>query len=210
MATSLAQLASVERAAGNIDDSRAHYSEAKQIFEEIDDFSRAAQVTIRLAYLDKQAGNLAAAERSTQEVRRIALREGLQEPAIEAMELSGDIALEEADLTRAVAAYRDALDYIETTGFVSRKAGIVSKLAHALMDQHDMEAAAALIGYMIEQGNTTDSLKLRARYAFVQGDFPRSVTLQESAQSLAADDWSEADAETLAHYRQAMAEQAGD
>ena len=75
-----------------------------------------------------------------------------------------------------------------------------------MLDEKDLEATEALLGYMIEQGNTTDSLKLRARYAFVQGDVERSISLQKQAQSMAEDGWSETDAEALAEYRAALAE----
>jgi DNA-binding winged helix-turn-helix (wHTH) protein/tetratricopeptide (TPR) repeat protein len=206
MATGLAQLASVEQTAGNLDEARRLYVESKEIFELIEDYSRAAQVAIRFAYLDRDAGDYAAAYNSAQEVLEIALREALDEPAIEAMELSGDIASLQLDSELAIASYRSALSHIEATGFISRRTGVVIKLANTLLDEKDLEATEALLGYMIEQGNTADSLKLRARYAYVQGDVERSISLQEQAQSMAEDDWSETDAEALAEYRAALVE----
>jgi tetratricopeptide (TPR) repeat protein len=132
MATGLAQLASVEQKAGNLDEARRLYVESTEIFELIEDYSRAAQVVIRFAYLDRDTGDYAAAYDSAQEVLVIALREALDEPAIEAMELSGDIARLQLDSELAIESYRSALHHIETTGFISRRTSIVIKLANTL------------------------------------------------------------------------------
>ncbi|MCH9694107.1 MAG: tetratricopeptide repeat protein [Gammaproteobacteria bacterium] len=206
MATGLAQLASVERTAGDVDAARLAYVDAKTIFEEIEDYSRAAQTTLRLAHLEMQAGQLSSAEVTAEEVRKLSLREALQEPAIEAMELLGDIARERGDSEKAVSAYRDALEHIEETGFVSREGRLVRKLAHVFLDERNLAEAEPLIGYMIEQGDTAESLKLRARYAFVKDDAGRSIELQEAARDAAPDDWSEHDAETLTRYYDAATE----
>ncbi len=210
MATGLAQLAAVESTAGNLDEARLAYRESKELFEEINDYSRSAQVTIRLAYLHLQDGDFAAANKSAREVRKIALREAMHEPAIEAMMLSGDIASTEGDSLRATSSYREALQHMDQSGFVARKTDTVIKLANVLMDQDDLAGAQALIGYLIEEGNTAASLKLRARHAFMQGEVERAVSLQESALSLAADGWSETDAETLARYQEALRQQTAD
>ena len=204
MATSLAQLASVEHAAGDLDAARQTYVESRELFEEIDDYSRIAQVSLRLARINMEAGEFAAADASVRDVLKIAMREALQEPAVEAMELSGDLALKQSNPERAISDYNDALNYIEETGFVARKMGIVTKLAHTLLEQGNLEAADPLIGYMIEQGDISGSLKVRAHYAFVQGEIERSVELLESAESNAKDEWTDADAETLAQYREAL------
>ena len=76
-----------------------------------------------------------------------------------------------------------------------------------LLDQNDLEAVDPLIGYMIEQGNESASLKVRAHSAFVQGEIEQSVSLLESARSTAEDDWTEADEVRLAEYREALGEQ---
>lgn len=201
MATSLAQLAGVQYRSGDSDAARQSYLESQAIFVEIEDYSRAAQVSLRLARLESEAGNLASADETAREVLVISLREGLHEPAIEAMELAGDIALRQSDVERAISAYERALSYIDESGFVSRETRIVSKLVNAHLDNGDLVATEALIGYLIEQGDTSESLKLRARYAFVKGNVERSIELQEAARQVADGDWSESDEKTLAQYR---------
>lgn len=203
MATSLAQIASVQRRIGDVDEARRSYLESKAIFVEIEDYSRSVQVTLRLAQLEQEVGDLAFAEETVREVLAISLREALHEPAIEAMEVAGGIAMDQADVERAISYYEQALRYIDESGFVARETRIVSKLANAHMDKGDVAATEALIGYMIEQGDTSESLKLRARYAFVQGDIERSIELQESARLAAGRDWSDNDEETLAQYHEA-------
>jgi DNA-binding winged helix-turn-helix (wHTH) protein/tetratricopeptide (TPR) repeat protein len=210
MATGLAQLAAVESRAGNLDVARLAYIESRELFEEINDYSRSAQVTIALAYLYLREGEFVAANQSAREVREVAMREAMHEPAIEAMVLSGDIASADADPERAITSYRDALEHMDQSGFVARKASTVIKLANVLMDQGDLAGAQALIGYLIEAGNTAASLKLRARYAFMQGESERAVSLQKSALSLAEDGWSDADAATLAMYQAALGPQIAD
>ena len=207
MATSLAQLAQIELSFGDVAAARLRYVESNEIFQEIGDHSRVAQTAIRLAQIDLKSGDLAAAEESVRDVLSVSMREGLQEPAIEAMELEGDIRIAQSDPERAISAYNDALDYIDESGFVSRKIGIVTKLAYVLLDQNDLEAVDPLIGYMIEQGNESASLKVRAHSAFVQGEIEQSVSLLESARSTAEDDWTEADEVRLAEYREALGEQ---
>ena len=204
MATSLAQLAQVERIAGDLYAARQHYVESNEIFQEIEDYSRVAQTSLRLAQLDMQSGDFVAAEQRIGDVLDIALREALHEPAIEAMELSGDLSLARSQPERAISDYNDALNYIDRTGFVEKKMEIAMKLSHTLLDQKNFDATDPLIGYMIEQGNTSGSLKVRAHYAFEQGEIEESVALLESAQSTAADDWSDSDATTLAQYREAL------
>lgn len=206
MATSLAQLARVERSAGDVDSARRAYIKSKAIFEQIEDYSRVAQVAIRLARLDMNAGDYVAAKESADTVLDIALREALHEPAIEAMELHGDIAYLQSDSVRAASAYRDALSYIDESGFVGGKTRIVTKLANRLLDQQDVAATEPLIGYIVEQADTLATLKLRARFAFSVGEAGRSVELQEMAQAIAADDWSDKDEQTLARYRAATSD----
>ena len=177
---------------------------SNEIFQEIEDYSRVAQTSLRLAQLDMQSGDFVAAEQRIGDVLDIALREALHEPAIEAMELNGDLSLQRSQPERAISDYNDALNYIDRTGFVEKKMEIAMKLAHTLLDQKNFDATDPLIGYMIEQGNTSGSLKVRAHYAFEQGEIEESVALLESAQSTAADDWSDSDATTLAQYREVL------
>ena len=202
MATGLAQLGNVEYRAGDVEAARAAYTDSKQIFEQIEDHSRVAQVTLRLALLEFEAGNLESAEATVREVRELSLREALQEPAIEAMQLAGDIAHKQSDNELAISAYEDALQHIDETGFVAERSRVIVKLAHLYLDQQDFAAVEPLIGRMIEQGDESASLKLRARYAFQQGDAVRAVTLQESARTASQGEWSETDERTLLDYRQ--------
>lgn len=201
MATSLSQLADVEGRLGEIDASRESYLESGALFAEIGDYSRFAQVNIRLAMLEQDAGNFASAQATADEVLQLSLREGLQEPAIEAMELQGDIAREQSDTAASIVAYQQALQHIEDTGFVSRKIQIVGKLANAYLDVENLAAVEPLIGLMIEEGETTESLILRARYASVKGDSEQALALMESAKVEAGEDWSESSEELLAGYR---------
>jgi tetratricopeptide (TPR) repeat protein len=201
MATSLAQLADVEGRLGEIDASRESYIESGAIFDGIDDYSRFAQVSIRLAMLERDAGNFATAQATADEVLQLSLREGLQEPAIEAMELRGDIAREQSDTASSIAAYQQALQHIEDTGFVSRKIDIIRKLANVHLDVENFAAVEPLIGIMIEEGETTESLILRARFAFVKGDNEQALALMESAKESAGEYWSESSEEVLAGYR---------
>lgn len=201
MATSLAQIADVEARQGEIDASRHTYLESGAIFDEIGDYSRFAQVTIRLAMLERDTGNFASATATADEVLQLSLREGLQEPAIEAMELRGDIARDQSDTTSSITAYQQALDHIEETGFVSRRIRIVRKLANAHLDIENLAAVEPLIGIMIEEGEATGSLILRARYAFVRGDNEQALALMESAKEAAGEDWTGSSEEVLAGYR---------
>ena len=207
MATGLAQIGNVEYAAGDMAAARQAYSDSKTIFEQINDYSRVAQTTLLLARLEYEAGNLVEAEANVEDVRDLSMREALHEPAIEAMQLAGDIARGQSDAERAISAYEDALQHIDETGFVAEETRVVAKLAHVLLDQHDFAAVEPLIGRMIEQGDETASLKLRARYAFLQGDVARAVTLQESARTASQGEWSDADERTLLDYQQAESDE---
>jgi len=201
MATSLSQLAGVEARLDEIEAARENYLESGAIFDEIGDYSRLAQVNIRLAMLELGTGNYASAQATADEVLQLSLREGLQEPYIEAMELQGDIAREQSDTAASIVAYQQTLDYIDESGFVSRKIGIVRKLANAYLGVDNLAAVEPLIGLMIEEGETTESLVLRARYASLKGERQQALTLMESAKESAGDDWSESREEVLTGYK---------
>ena len=201
MATSLAQIGNVERRVGDVEAARVAYTDSKEIFEQIEDHSRVAQTTLRLALLEFEAGNLESAEATVREVRDLSLREALPEPAIEAMQLAGDIAREQSDNESAISAYEDALQHIDETGFVAERSSVIVKLAHLYLDQQDFAAVEPLIGRMIEQGDELASLKLRARYAFLQGDTARAVTLQGSARAASQGVWSQTDERALLDYQ---------
>ena len=205
MATSLAQLAQAQFSNGELDAARDTYAKSKTVFEEIDDTSRAAQVTVRLARIDVQADDLDSAQERIEEVLELAQREALHEPGIQAMELGGDIASRQGDPERAVNTYEDTLRYIDETGFVVTKRRVTVKLVNLLLDESDLAAAEPLIGNLIEAGDSPSALRVRARFADMQGDAARAVELLESLREAFADDWTEADADTLERYRDTVA-----
>ena len=202
MATSLSQLAQAQFSAGELDAARDTYVQAKDVFTEIDDTSRAAQVSVRLARIDVQADELASAQRRVNEVLELALREALHEPAIQAMELGGDIASRQGEPARAIDAYRQAIRLIDETGFVVTRTRVTVKLANLLLDENEMAAAEPLVGNLIEAGESPSALRVRARYAHLQGDSARAVELMESLRETFVDDWTESDAEQLERYRE--------
>jgi len=203
MATSLAQLASVQFQRGELETARETYAHSGAIFTEIEDHSRAAQVAVRLARIDVEDGELTSANQRIDDVLALSLREALHEPAIEAKELRGDIAKTQDDTPTAIDAYMQALRQIDETGFISLKTTIAIKLANLFLDQNDLAAAEPLLGYLIDAGDSASALRVRARYAFLKNDASRALELLGSIQSSFADDFTDADAETLAEYREA-------
>jgi len=201
MATSLSQLGQAEFSDGDLDAARETYAEAKALFEEIDDTSRAAQVIVRIARIDRKDGELSSAQERVDEVLTIALREALHEPAIEAMELGGDIADQRGDADGAIDAYQQTIRHIDETGFVVTRNRVTVKLTNLLLDENELAAAEPLIGNLIEAGDSASALRVRARYAHLQSDTARAVELMESMQVTFADDWTETDADTLDQYR---------
>lgn len=200
MATAMAQLAQAEFSNGELDAARASYTESKALFESIADTSRMAQVDIRLARIDVAADDLASAQSRVDDVLVITLREALYEPAIEAMELAGDIALRQDDTAGAVEAYERTLRQIEETGFVVTKERVTTKLANLFLDGEDLTAAEPLVGSLIESGDSPGVLRVRARYAHKRGDSARAVELMETFQASFVDDWTEADTAALDRY----------
>ena len=200
MATAMAQLAQAEFSSGELDEARNAYAESRALFEEIEDTSRVAQVDIRLARIDVQDDNLASARERVDNVLALTLREALHEPAIEAMELGGDIALRQDDTAGAIDAYERTLKHIDETGFVVTRYRVTVKLANVFLDIKDIAAAEPLVGSLIESGETPGVLRVRARYAHLRGDADRAVELMETLESTFADDWTEADAAALEQY----------
>ena len=202
MATAMSQLAQAQFSNGELDAARESYAKAKAIFEEINDTSRAAQVTVRLARIDVQADDLDSAQQRVDEILDLAQREALHEPGIQAMELGGDIASRQGDPGRAIEVYEQTLRYIDETGFVVTKRRVTVKLVNLLLDQGDLAAAEPLVGNLIEAGDSPSALRVRARFADMQGDAARAVELMESLQETYADDWTDEDADTLERYRE--------
>ena len=201
VATGLAQLAAAERSLGNRDAARTAFLESRDIFLEIEDVSRASQVDLRLARLDVDAGQLDVAAQRVDDVLERTLAAGLPEPAIEAMEYAGDIAVRLGDTATALRHYEDALAHIEASGFTTEQMPVSIKLAALYLDREDLHAAEPLLGYVVEQEQNADSFKLRARYAHLSGDHAAAVSLMEQARALAKDSWSPEDADVLASYR---------
>jgi tetratricopeptide (TPR) repeat protein len=200
MATSLANLGQAEFSAGELGAARDAYAESKALFDEIEDASRAAQVDVRIARIDLEDNDLVSAQKRVDNVLALAVREALHEPAIEAMELGGDIANQPGDTDRAIDAYRQTIRRIDETGFVVTRDRVTTKLANLLLDRNDLEAAEPLVGNLIESGESASALRVRARYAHLQGDPARAAELMESLKSTFAEDWTEEDAGTLDRY----------
>lgn len=201
MATALAQLGQAEFSDGELDAARDAYVESRALFEGIDDSSRAAQVDIRLARIDVEDNELVSAQKRVDKVLALTLREALHEPAIEAMELAGDIAVRQGDPAGAIDAYERTIRHIDETGFVVTRNRVTVKLANLLLDRNDLVAAEPWIGNLIESGESASALRVRARYAYLQGDTERAAELMESLKSTFVEDWTEADADTLDRYR---------
>jgi tetratricopeptide (TPR) repeat protein len=201
MATSLSQLAQAQFSAGDADAARESYAKAKALFEGIDDASRAAQVTVRLARIDLRDDDFVSAQKRVDEVIALSLREALHEPGIEAMELGGDIAVRQGDPARAIDAYRQTIRRIDESGFVVTRNRVTVKLANLLLDENEIAAAEPLIGNLIETGESASALRVRARYAHLQGDPDRAAELMESLKLTYVDDWTDADADALDWYR---------
>ena len=203
MGTSLAQLAQALLVSGEVQEARQAFADSRGIFEEINDHSRAAQAALRIAQIDMRLGDLDSAEQGANAVLEVSLREAFHEPAIEALEVLGNIAIEREAPARAAAHWQDALEHIDRTGFLERKGDIVLKLADVYLDRGDADAVEPLIGYLIEFDDSAVSTQTQARYAFLRGDVSRAVELMEAAERLAGDAWGDSDAELLTSYREA-------
>ena len=205
MATSLVQLGNADVGDGQLDAARENYTEAKAMFEGINDTSRAAQVAVRLAQVDIRDDDIVSAQERVDEVLELALREALHEPAIEAMELRGDIAGRQGDPAGAIDAYQQTLRQIDETGFVINRNRVTVKLANRLLDENELAKAEPLIGKLIEVGDSASALRVRARYAELQNDSARAAELMELLKETFADDWNEQDAILYDQYRNGSA-----
>ena len=201
MATSMAQLAKAEFSDGELDAARDAYADSRALFEEIDDTSRMAQVDIRLARIDVQDNQLDSAKQRVDNVLELTLSEALHEPAIEAMELAGDIAGRQQGPDGAIEAYERTLQHIDETGFVVTKNRVTLKLANLLLDTDELAAAEPIIGKLIESGESPSILRVRARFAHLRGDSARAAELMESLKSTFGDYWTEADTVALEQYQ---------
>ncbi len=119
------------------------------------------------------------------------------------MEVLGNIALAQSSEETAVSVWRDALDYIENMGFVSRQTDIVLKLADLRLDRNELAEVEPLIGYLIEQSDSIASVRAQARHSSLRGDVARAVERLELAQGAAGEDWTDTDTQLLTQYRAA-------
>ncbi len=201
LATGLAQLASAERGLGNTAAAKEALLASRSAFLDIEDASRALQVDLRLAELMIDDGEFAAASTLIRDVKAKALSAGFHEPAIEAMDYSGDLALKQNRAAEAELHYEEAIGKMDASGFTARRTDVVTKLATLRLDRGDTAAVEPLLGYLVEQAAGARTLKLEARYAFAMGDSERAVELMENAKAEAGTAWSVEDERTLAGFR---------
>jgi hypothetical protein len=107
----------------------------------------------------------------------------------------------QGDPARAIDAYQQTIRQINETGFVVTRNRVTVKLANLLLDGNELAAAEPLIGNLIEAGESASALRVRARYAHLQGDTARAAELIELLRETFADDWTEQDAALLDRYR---------
>lgn len=203
LATGLAQVASAERGLGNLDAAQDAYEEALLRFQNIEDHKRTAQVQLRLAKIEMDKEKIAAAESRIDNVLNEAMEKQMHEPAIEAMQYAGDIAIMQGKPDTAIAWFARALTMIDNTGFTANKEQISIDLTQLYLDQNNTSDAEPLLGYIMVQDPTPASLKVQARFAYVKKDYERAVNLMSSAKDLAKSDWSPEDSQILTRYQQA-------
>jgi tetratricopeptide (TPR) repeat protein len=200
-ATSKAQLASIYSELGDRSAARANYLAARAIFEEIQDRMRVLQCDVRLARLDLEDGLVAPAEARAVEVLQLAREIDAIQPEIEAMELLGDVAAEKGELQQAAMEYDAALSRVRNSSWSGEEQSLLEKLAGVLMDQGDLKATAPLVGALSALEESSDSLKVQARYSHLNGDPVMALELMERARELAGLTWEESDQNTLDAYR---------
>lgn len=205
-ATSYAQLASAEDALGRRAASREAYEQALQLFIEIEDDLRSAQVELRLARLDLDEQNTAAARERTESVMIGAQERQQHELIIEALEISGDIAVEEQLPEDAERFYEQALAYIGQHNFNQRQANLWVKLGDLYLAADRTGEAESLLGLLVAGEETAASKKFHARVTFYKGEAARAAELLLSAKTLDTHSWSDDDQLSLERYQQAARE----
>ena len=118
-----------------------------------------------------------------------------------AMELLGDIELKRGNIAAAIIEFSDALTRVRETTWASKENSLETKLANAYLDQQEMEAAAPLIGALSGQPPNVQSLKVRARFAFLRGDKELAVRLMSEAKTLAGEHWADESESALQKYQ---------
>ena len=191
MATSQAQLGDVARTRGAFDAAATHYTHSQTLFESLGDTIRAAQAAVLLARVDADRGQLEQALAKAVATREATLADEAYEPAIEALELEGDVEAERERFAAAVAAYTQALDVIDLSRFVSREIPIVQKLARLHLGRGDAAAAEPWVGILIEREASVDGLLLEAHYYQLGGDAARASERIAAARALAGERWTD-------------------
>ena len=158
-------------------------------------------MAVRLARIDVQAGDPEAAERRIDAM--LAMPDVPHEPAIEAMELRGDIRRQRTDDDGATVVYGETRARLDATGFVVTRKRVAVKLANLLLDRNELAAAESVIGSLIDEGDSPDALRLRARLSHLQGDAAKSVVLLETLKAGYPADWTDGDTASLEVYRAA-------
>ncbi|MEO1595547.1 MAG: tetratricopeptide repeat protein [Pseudomonadota bacterium] len=201
LATGLAQRGAAERSLKRYETSIATYMEAGDIFMRIEDVSRALQVRLRLARIDIERGDTDSAATRVADVLETALAADLPEPAIEAMRYAGDMAWQRDDVASARDYYERGLSHVEQTGFESLRMPLAQRLASIYLDVGDLDAAASILGFLVEQEPSVYNLTLQARYAHLTGDAVQAVTFMSDAKALAGDAWADDNEQLLTEYR---------
>ena len=201
LASGLAQRGAAERSLKRYETSIATYTEAGDIFMRIDDLSRALQVRLRLARIDIERGDTDSAATRVADVLDTALAADLPEPAIEAMRYAGDMAWKADDTPTARDYFERGLAHVEQTGFESMRYPLAQRLASIYLDVGELDAAASMLGFLVEQEPSVYNLKLQARYAHLTGDAAQAVTFMSEAKTLAGEAWAEDSEQLLTEYR---------
>jgi predicted negative regulator of RcsB-dependent stress response len=198
--TSLAQLGDVQLALGDQSAARQSYTEGRSVFEAIEDTMRVLQSDLKLAELDLDEGRTDVAEATALTVLDQSRALNLIQPEIEAMELIGDIYYARQDLPGASAEYAAALERVRESSWAGKEHSLLIKQAGVLLDLGEPERAAPLIGAISGQEQDLASLRVQARFAFVNGSADRAVEFMQAAQEVAGGNWNEESESELEHY----------
>ena len=200
-ATSLSQLAAANKALGEYQSARMYYLQGRAIFVEIQDIKRTLQTDLKLAQLDMIENHPRQAESTALRVLAASREHDIMSSEVQAMELLGDIELKRGNTAAAIIDFSDALTRVRKTTWASKENTLETKLANALLDQMDLEAAAPLVGALSGQPANVQSLKVQARFAFLRGDAETAVRLMSEAKALAGEHWADESESALQIYR---------
>ncbi|MEO0347699.1 MAG: hypothetical protein AAF229_15775, partial [Pseudomonadota bacterium] len=151
--------------------------------------------------IDIERGDTDSAGIRVADVLDTALAADLPEPAIEAMRYAGDLAWKEDDTATARDYFERGLAHVEQTGFESMRYPLAQRLASIYLDVGELDEAASMLGFLVEQEPSVYNLTLQARYAHLTGDAAQAVTFMSEAKTLAGDAWAEDNEQLLTEYR---------